>query len=180
MLSCYHQHKQFWNSAGLEERLFEELRWGFDHLLASHEQDVLTGPARQTLRVYVQVGDTIEDTRSGKWTRPEQMDWERPVSYVDGARQGTDVTCEMAAALAAGFLVFKDTDPTYATRLIQDADTLFRFAHDRDESEWQTYQSVGFDDSCTSSVGCGVAPPCARECAGLFGNCRKAVFEAPD
>jgi hypothetical protein len=116
-----------WDASGLAERLKTELRWGLDHILQCHEFDSNSGPEARTTRLYVQVGLTSND--NSQWTRPEQMTWGRPASYVDWTNPGTDVAAEMSAALAAGFLVFVDEDPAYATELVVNAATLYRFAH---------------------------------------------------
>ncbi len=123
----YLEHKDEWLGSGLSERLKIELKWGLDHILQCHTFDSTTGPEPRTTRLYVQVGSAGND--NSQWTRPEQMVWDRPLSYVDWTNPGTDVAAEMAAALAAGFLVFVEDDPNYATELVVNARTLYQFAH---------------------------------------------------
>lgn len=55
------------------------------------------------------------------WERPEDMDTPRSVFKIDRNNPGSDVAAETAAALAAGSLVFKRTDPTYASLLLNRA-----------------------------------------------------------
>ena len=52
------------------------------------------------------------DVHNQQWGRPEDMADDganRPVFTVDQNNPGTDLVAEMAAALAAGSLIFKDT-----------------------------------------------------------------------
>jgi len=60
------------------------------------------------------------------WQRPEDMDYERPVQTTVA---GADLGAEMAAALAAASIVFKD-DPRYSKKLIKGAEAAFAFARD--------------------------------------------------
>jgi hypothetical protein len=54
----------------------------------------------------------------GCWERPEDMDTPRNVYKVTAQNPGSDVAVETAAALAASSLVFKDSDPTYSSKLL--------------------------------------------------------------
>jgi hypothetical protein len=45
------------------------------------------------------------------------------------AIQGSDLAAETAAALAAASIVFQNTDPSYANKLITHAEQLFGFAN---------------------------------------------------
>ncbi|WAQ99346.1 GUuncharacterized [Mya arenaria] len=60
--------------------------------------------------------------------RPEDMTTERPVYYVEPGRAGSDVAGETAAALAAGYMVFNDSDPAYAMQLLSSAEKIYQFA----------------------------------------------------
>lgn len=65
--------------------------------------------------------------------RPEDMDYDRPVQTASSA---PDLGAEVAAALAAASIVFKD-DPTYSKKLVRGATTAYKFA--RDTGRRQTY-----------------------------------------
>jgi hypothetical protein len=54
----------------------------------------------------------------GCWERPEDMDTPRNVYKVTAKNPGSDVAAETAAALAASSLVFRDSDPTYSSKLL--------------------------------------------------------------
>lgn len=55
------------------------------------------------------------------WERPEDMDTLRNVYKVSPQNPGSDVAAETAAALAAASIVFKTSDPSYSTKLLQTA-----------------------------------------------------------
>ena len=73
-----------------------------------------------------QVGDATKDHAC--WERPEDMDTPRTVYKVDARTPGSDVAAETAAALAAASLVFRKSDPAYASRLVARAKRVFEFA----------------------------------------------------
>lgn len=54
-----------------------------------------------------QVGDGNYD--HSQWIRPEDMSDHRPSYKVDTSKPGSDVAGETAAAMTAGYLVFKDS-----------------------------------------------------------------------
>lgn len=59
--------------------------------------------------------------------RPEDIDYKRPVSECHSC---SDLGAEMAAALAAASIVFKD-NKVYSQKLVHGARTLFKFARDQ-------------------------------------------------
>ncbi|GAB4835047.1 Esterase/lipase/thioesterase, variant 2 [Ancistrocladus abbreviatus] len=109
------------------------IRWGTDYLLKA------TTATPGTL--YVQVGDPNLDHKC--WERPEDMDTPRNAYKVSAQNPGSDVAAETAAALAAASIVFKDTDPSYSTELLQTAMRVFDFA--------DTYKG-SYSDSLNSVV----------------------------
>ena len=58
------------------------------------------------------------------WERPEDMDYDRPAYSCDAC---SDLAAEMASAMAAASIVFKDNWP-YSLKLVQGAKVLFDFA----------------------------------------------------
>jgi hypothetical protein len=58
------------------------------------------------LLFYLQVGDGHAD--HGFWGRPEDMHMGRPAYKVTTSCHGSDVAGDTAAAMAAGYMVFKD------------------------------------------------------------------------
>ncbi|XP_062147131.1 endoglucanase CX-like [Alnus glutinosa] len=96
----------------------DAIKWSTDYLLkaATATPDTL----------YVQVADPNMDHRC--WERPEDMDTPRNVYKVSAQNPGSDVAAETAAALAAASIVFKDSDPSYSTKLLHTAMKVFDFA----------------------------------------------------
>lgn len=114
-----------WSVIEFESSMHEQIenaratiRWSTDYLLKA----ATTTP--DTL--YVQVGDPNMDHKC--WERPEDMDTPRNVYKVSAQNPGSDVAAETAAALAASSIVFRDSDPTYSSKLLQAAIEVFNFA----------------------------------------------------
>ncbi|KAL5997296.1 Esterase/lipase/thioesterase [Asimina triloba] len=94
------------------------VRWSTDYLLKASTAEPNT--------LYVQVGDANMDHKC--WERPEDMDTPRAVYKVSAQNPGSDVAAETAAALAAASIVFKDSDPSYSSKLLDTAKQVFDFA----------------------------------------------------
>lgn len=94
------------------------IRWSTDYLLKASTATPGT--------LYVQIGDPNMDHKC--WERPEDMDTPRQVYKVSTQNPGSDVAAETAAALAAASIVFKDSDPSYSTKLLHTAVKVFDFA----------------------------------------------------
>ncbi|KAK4572040.1 hypothetical protein RGQ29_030449 [Quercus rubra] len=77
--------------------------------------------------VYAQVGDPYADHNC--WERPEDMDTPRTSYAVSKQFPGSEVSAEIAAALAASSLVFRAIDLEYSARLLSRARTVFKFAN---------------------------------------------------
>ena len=60
--------------------------------------------------------------------RPEDMTMARPSMKITASNGGSDLAGETAAAMAATSILFKDVDPSYASKLVQHAKDLFDFA----------------------------------------------------
>ncbi|XP_024964744.1 endoglucanase 25-like, partial [Cynara cardunculus var. scolymus] len=61
------------------------------------------------------------------WMRPEDIDYERPVTVCSTC---SDLAAEMAAALASASIVFKD-NKDYSKKLVHGAETLWKFARNQ-------------------------------------------------
>ncbi|KAL5714766.1 cellulase [Ranunculus cassubicifolius] len=95
----------------------EAVKWGTDYFLKA---------TSVPNKVFVQVGDGFEDHKC--WQRPEDMDTPRTVFFVTDKSPGSEVSAEIAAALAASSIVFKSSDPTYSQQLLDRAIQVFTFA----------------------------------------------------
>ncbi|XP_061198129.1 endoglucanase E-4-like isoform X1 [Saccostrea echinata] len=110
------RYKDAYQHSGQLDKMYECIRWPLEWLLKCH-----TG----TNELYVQVG---EGKSHSTWDRPESITTRQPVFKVDENKPGSDVAGEYAAAMAAGYLAFKDKDPTFAAKLLQHAKQINNFA----------------------------------------------------
>ncbi|KMT15910.1 hypothetical protein BVRB_3g055970 [Beta vulgaris subsp. vulgaris] len=77
--------------------------------------------------VVAQVGDGFADHNC--WERPEDMDTPRTPFAVSRKYPGSELSAEIAAALAASSIVLRSSNRTYAARLLSRAKTVFNFAN---------------------------------------------------
>ena len=111
------EYRAAYTQSGQLPHLTNNLRWATDYLLRAH-------PAANVL--YGQVGNGGAD--HAFWGPPEAMPMARPAYRIDASCGGSDLAAETAAALAAGSMVFRPTDPTYANTLVSHARQLYTFA----------------------------------------------------
>ncbi|KAH8496760.1 hypothetical protein H0E87_019491 [Populus deltoides] len=101
------------------------IKWGTDYLLLTFNSS-----ASKIDKIYCQVGGSQNGSRQPDdhycWQRPEDMDYPRPSRVVNA---GSDLAGEMAAALAAASIVFRD-DEVYSKKLVRGAETVYAFARD--------------------------------------------------
>ncbi|KAF3455197.1 hypothetical protein FNV43_RR05645 [Rhamnella rubrinervis] len=151
-----YSHK--YESIGEYKHVRELIKWGTDYLLLTFNSS-----STKISQIYCQVGggqngSTTPDDHSC-WQRPEDMDYERPTQT---CVSGPDLAGEMAAALAAASIVFKD-NAKYSKKLVQGAETLYSFARDsgkrRSYSRDNTfispyYNSTGYYDEYMWGAAC--------------------------
>ncbi|KAJ4849500.1 hypothetical protein Tsubulata_005812 [Turnera subulata] len=95
----------------------DAIKWGTDYLIKAHpEPNVLYG----------EVGDGNTDHYC--WQRPEDMTTDRRAYKIDPSNPGSDLAGETAAAMAAASMVFRHSNPAYASELLRHAHQLFDFA----------------------------------------------------
>ncbi|KAJ8484586.1 hypothetical protein OPV22_017071 [Ensete ventricosum] len=128
-----------YEAAGELGHVKEIIKWGADYLLRT-----FNASADTIDRIAAQVGqgDTSGGTTPNDhycWMRSEDMDYPRPVYECHSC---SDLAAEMAAALAAASIVFKDSK-TYSQKLVHGATTLFKFSRD----QRGRYSSGGSDAS---------------------------------
>uniref|UniRef100_A0A0E0NKQ7 Endoglucanase n=1 Tax=Oryza rufipogon TaxID=4529 RepID=A0A0E0NKQ7_ORYRU len=104
-------------AAGELGHALEAIKWGTDYFIKAH-----TKPNE----LWAEVGDG--DTDHYCWQRPEDMTTSRQAYKVDRERPGSDVAGETAAAMAAASIVFRKSNPHYASLLLHHAQQLFEFA----------------------------------------------------
>ncbi|CAH1786740.1 unnamed protein product, partial [Owenia fusiformis] len=98
-----------------------EVKWPLDYFLKCHV--IENG---KTQKFYGQVGNGGLD--HGYMGPPEKMTMNRPIYSIGPGKCGSDLAAETASALAAGYLLFKDTDESYANTLLENAKALYEFA----------------------------------------------------
>ncbi|XP_007028162.2 PREDICTED: endoglucanase 12 [Theobroma cacao] len=126
-----YSHK--YQSIGEYDHIRDLIKWGTDYLLLTFNSS-----ATKIDKIYCQVGGSLNGSIATPddhycWMRPEDMDYKRPVQTADA---GPDLAGEMAAALAAASIVFRDNG-AYSRKLIKGAQTVFAFA--RDGSKRRSY-----------------------------------------
>ncbi|CAE6151114.1 unnamed protein product [Arabidopsis arenosa] len=94
------------------------LRWGTNYLLKTVSQ--------LPNRIFVQVGEPTPDHQC--WERPEDMDTPRTAYAVEAPNPASDLAGEIAAALAAASIAFKQFDPRYSKLLLDNALKTFEYA----------------------------------------------------
>jgi hypothetical protein len=100
--------------------LLDAVRWGDDWLMKAHPEPEV---------FYGQIGRG--DLDHAYWGPPETMQMPRPAYKIDADHPGSDLAGEASAALAAGSILFRESDPAYAARCLAHARQLFGFADRR-------------------------------------------------
>ncbi|EEF47322.1 endoglucanase 7 [Ricinus communis] len=118
-----YNHK--YKAIGEYNHMRDLIKWGTDYLLLT-----FNSTATRIDKIYSQVGGSLNGSTTPDdhycWERPEDMDYSRPSIPVT---TGPDLAGEMAAALAAASIVFRD-NTAYSKKLVKGAETLFAFARD--------------------------------------------------
>ncbi|KAL5582991.1 hypothetical protein UlMin_015433 [Ulmus minor] len=126
------EYSQKYEAIGEYKHVRELIKWGTDYLLLTFNSS-----ATKIDKIYCQVGgsqngSTVPDDHNC-WQRPEDMNYKR---ITQTCNSGPDLAGEMAAALAAASIVFRDNS-AYSKKLVNGAETLFKFA--RDSGRRQSY-----------------------------------------
>jgi hypothetical protein len=96
------------------QHALEAIRWGTDYFLKATKIPNV---------VVAQVGNPISDHDC--WERPEDMDTSRATYYVSQNKPGSEVSSEIAAALAASSIVFRKFDGQYSNVLLAKAKQVY-------------------------------------------------------
>lgn len=92
------------------QHALEAIRWGTDYFLKATKDPNF---------VVAQVGNPFSD--HGCSERPEDMDTPRTTYFVTKEKPGSEVSAEIAAALASSSIAFRSTDPQYSDLLLKRA-----------------------------------------------------------
>ncbi|CAJ1934323.1 unnamed protein product [Sphenostylis stenocarpa] len=110
---------EFGDSMGSElKNALDAIRWGTDYFIKA---------TKFPDKVVAVVGDPVKDHNC--WERPEDMDTPRTSYYVTQNKPGSEVSAEIAAALAASSIAFRSTDASYSNFLLNRAIQVFDFAN---------------------------------------------------
>lgn len=146
----YIEYKDAVDKAGLGELYKNNIKWGIDYVLAAD---------RGNGKMVGTIGDfTGGSTDHNIWCSAEVYlrkhnlnngDWERPYDIIENST----VSALSAAALAQGYILFKDTDPVKAEEYLEHAKDLFEGADKfRDTSErggmGDMYPTTTWVDDC--------------------------------
>ncbi|CAH1784665.1 unnamed protein product [Owenia fusiformis] len=114
---------EFESGYGTEiDNALDQVKWALDYFLKCNVMD----SNGQTIKFYGQIGNGQAD--HNYWGPAEAMTMARPIAYLSTSSPGSDLAAETAAALAAGYILFKDSDLTYANTLLENAKALYSFA----------------------------------------------------
>ena len=111
MLNILNYSIEFGQLMGSEQQnALEAIRWGTDYLLkATSVPDVVVGV----------VGDPNDDHNC--WERPKDMDTPKTTYVVNKTSVGSEVSTEIAAALAASSIAFQGSNAKYSKPLLDRA-----------------------------------------------------------
>jgi len=137
------EFREAYAAAGELNNVLDSLRWPLDYMIKAHVS---------TNNFYGQVGHGATD--HAYWGRPEDMgDMYRPAFKITTAAPGSDLAADTATALAAGYLLFRETDPGYGFTLLDHARRLHDFAfnfrgfyHDSITDAGNYYRSSNYMD----------------------------------
>ncbi|KAJ0075737.1 hypothetical protein Patl1_34112 [Pistacia atlantica] len=113
-----------YEAAGELNHVKDIIKWGADYFLKTfnHTADSISVMISQVGKGDTSGGSTSENDHYC-WMRPEDIDYDRPVSQCSSC---SDLAAEMAAALASASIVFKD-NKAYSQKLVHGAKTLFSY-----------------------------------------------------
>ncbi|KAL1552149.1 Endoglucanase 12 [Salvia divinorum] len=118
-----YEHK--YREIGEYNHVRDLIKWGTDYLLLTFNSS-----ATKIDKIYSQVGGSQNGSTTPDdhtcWQRPEDMDYPRPVQTTT---TGPELAGEMAAAMAAASILFRDNN-AYSKKLRKGAETVFAFARD--------------------------------------------------
>ncbi|GFP95756.1 endoglucanase 12 [Phtheirospermum japonicum] len=141
-----YEHK--YEAIGEYDHVRDLIKWGTDYLLLTFNSS-----ATKIDKIYIQVGGSRNGSRTPDdhycWQRPEDMSYPRPVLTANSA---PELGAEMAAAMAAASIVFRD-DSAYSKRLIKGAETAFDFARDQGRRPAYSRANPAFIEPYYNSTG---------------------------
>lgn len=112
------ENKDAYEKSGQMKWLQNQLRWINDYFIKCHPEPNV---------FWAQVGMTANDHNNWVPIEVTHLMNDRSAIKLDAQHPGTEVAMGTAAAMAASSIVFRDTDPTYADKLLENAKQLYEF-----------------------------------------------------
>lgn len=120
----YYEFRDAYVKTGQDKHIETILRCFSDYLMKCTFRD----SSGNVIAHCYQVGDG--DIDHAFWNAPEIDDMARPAFFLTADKPQTDYVVSAAAALAVNYMNFKDTDAEYASKCLDYAKALFKFAND--------------------------------------------------
>lgn len=117
------EYKDAVKKAGLYDLYLKNLKWGLDYVAACDLGDKVIGTIGEDAFDHVWYGSPEVYMR--KFNLKNETE-ERPYDTITNCT----TVAEMAAAMAGGYIVFKDEDPETAKSYLEHAESLFKLAND--------------------------------------------------
>ncbi|HEX9063246.1 MAG TPA: glycoside hydrolase family 9 protein, partial [Clostridia bacterium] len=112
------EYKDAYEKSGQMKWLQNQLRWINDYFIKCH-------PSANVF--WAQVGNTEVDHNNWIPLEVTQYVNDRSAIKLDAQHPGTEVAMDVAAAMAASSIIFRQSDPTYADKLLAHAKDLYNF-----------------------------------------------------
>ncbi|EPS58029.1 endo-1,4-beta-glucanase, partial [Genlisea aurea] len=120
------EYEAKYRAIGEYDHVRDLIKWGVDYLLITFNSS-----ATAIDKIHSQVGGAMNGSSIPSdyycWEKPEDMDYTRPVQ---NTTSGPDLAGEMAAAMAAASIVFREDDPVFSEKLVAGAELVYAFARD--------------------------------------------------
>lgn len=112
------EYKDAYEKSGQMKWLQNQLKWINDYFIKCHPEPNV---------FWAQVGMTANDHNNWVPIEVTHLMNDRSAIKLDEQHPGTEVAMGTAAAMAASSMVFRNTDPTYADKLLEHAKQLYEF-----------------------------------------------------
>ncbi len=127
---AYYEYPEAFTETGSKDHLFDILKEMCDYFMKVTYLD----DSNDVVTFCYMVGG---DNDHGEWSAPETQTMDRPTYWATKSNNSTDAACQMASALAASSLAFKEVDSAYAEECLKYANALHKFG--------STYQNANYD-----------------------------------
>ncbi len=131
--------------AGLYDLYLKNLKWGLDYVMACDKGDKVISTIGHPKMDHVWWGS------AEVYERKMKLQYDTEVRPYDETTSTTTVA-DMASALAAGYIVFKDEDPALAKQYLEHAESLFKLADTTRDNDGQGVQKEYYNTQHDNAV----------------------------